>query len=412
MSKNVIVIGGGVVGLAAAAALVEAGHQVRVIAPLSDSQPASWGNAGHIAVEQVEPLASRAAIRSVPRRLFWRGGALSLPVASLATWLPFTLRLVRAAAPSRFEAGKTALRGLLAASLPAWRRLTQRMETPDLLREDGHFILWEKHESALRGEAAWSAVDTGEAHFRRASVDELAHLGNLILPKPADAIRFEGSAHIADLGLCLDALRRLVERSGGEMRDGRASALASGPSGGVLVTLETGECLEADHALLCAGARSSELMRPLGYHVPMIDERGYHVEAPVTAAQWPEHLPPIVFEDRQMIVTRFRDKLRAASFVELSRPGAPADPAKWQRLEDHIAALGLPIGKDATRWMGSRPTLPDYLPAIGRCSRHPAIFHAFGHQHLGLTLAAVTADIVADMIAGKAPPPALSLDRF
>lgn len=98
-SHKAVVIGGGVVGLATAIAL-----QKRAIPTLLiDSPPlvpaASLGNAGHIAIEQIEPLASRATIRSMPRRLFWRGGALSLPLRDIAAWLPFALRLVAATRP-------------------------------------------------------------------------------------------------------------------------------------------------------------------------------------------------------------------------------------------------------------------------------------------------------------------------
>lgn len=103
-----------------------------------------------------------------------------------------------------------------------------------------------------------------------------------------------------------------------------------------------------------------------------------------------------------MIVTRYRDCVQAASFVELGRVDAPADPRKWDRLERHVAELGLPIRGPFTRWMGCRPTLPDYLPAIGRSDRANNLFYAFGHQHLGLTLAPITAQIMAGLVTDKA----------
>src|SRR3546814_961170 len=83
-----------------------------------------------------------------------------------------------------------------------------------------------------------------------------------------------------------------------------------------------------------------------------------------------------------MIVTRFADTVQAASFVEFHSPGAPPDPRKWDRLERHVRELGLPFNPPFTRWMGARPTLPDYLPAIGRSRRVGNLVYAFGHQHL------------------------------
>jgi D-amino-acid dehydrogenase len=141
--------------------------------------------------------------------------------------------------------------------------------------------------------------------------------------------------------------------------------------------------------------------------VPLIAERGYHLQ--MTDHGWPD-LPPVVFEDRSMIVTRFDSGLRAASFVEFGSPDAPPDRRKWQRLRQHIAALGLPCKEPAREWMGARPTLPDYLPAIGQLPDAPNILYAFGHQHLGLTLAAITGELIAQL-ATQAPT-SVSLSPF
>src|SRR3546814_8087160 len=130
---------------------------------------------------------------------------------------------------------------------------------------------------------------------------------------------------------------------------------------------------------------------------------------------WPYDLPPIVFEDRSLIVTRFRSGLRAASFVEFGRSDDPPDPRKWRRLHAHADALGLPIGADAQPWMGARPTLPDYLPAIGRSTRAVNLFYAFGPQHPGLTPGPIPAEPLAALVTGgrPAPDPApFHLDRF
>jgi D-amino-acid dehydrogenase len=118
--------------------------------------------------------------------------------------------------------------------------------------------------------------------------------------------------------------------------------------------------------------------------------------------RWPD-LPPVVFEDRSMIVTRFDSGLRAASFVEFgSADGAP-DSRKWDRLAAHVKALGLPCESSATQWMGARPTLPDYLPAIGRSPSARNLLYAFGHQHLGLTLAGITGELIAKIAADEQP---------
>jgi D-amino-acid dehydrogenase len=134
----------------------------------------------------------------------------------------------------------------------------------------------------------------------------------------------------------------------------------------------------------------------------VIGERGYSVQSAQHA--WPDHLPPTVFEERSMVVSRFDSGLRASSFLEFGRPDAPGDPRKWRTLERNLADLGIAFSETPDRWVGPRPTLPDYLPAIGRLADAPNLFYAFGHQHLGLTLSAVTSEIIAALATDKPPP--------
>jgi D-amino-acid dehydrogenase len=177
---------------------------------------------------------------------------------------------------------------------------------------------------------------------------------------------------------------------------------------GARVHLDDGRQLAADLAVVAAGVQSAALLAPLGFNLPLIAERGYHLEGDAPA--WPADLPPVVFEDRSLIFTRFGHGLRAASITEFARPDTPADPRKWQRLAQHLGELGVSLSAPR-QWMGARPTLPDYLPAIGLV--RPALACAFGHQHLGLTLAAVSAERLAAQVMGDvADLAAFAPDRF
>ncbi|RJF85855.1 NAD(P)/FAD-dependent oxidoreductase [Sphingomonas cavernae] len=409
MSKTAVVIGGGIVGLCSALALQDRGFRVTVIEADREGRAASWGNAGHVAIEQVEPLASWSMIRSAPRRLFSAGGALALPIRDAPRWLPFAKGMVRAA--GRFEAGRAALDSLLARTMPAWRGLVAMLGESALLKETGHFVLWESEASAAAGLKAWGSADIGTARFRPIDEDERAQFETLLARRPAGGIRFENTGQVADLSKLADTLSQALQAARGEIRHARVSALTI-EDGSARAILEGDERLDADVMVVAAGARSGELMRSIGTHAPIIAERGYHLHAP--SADWPE-LPPVVFEDRSMIVTRFDNGLRAASFVELGDIDSPPDPRKWKRLRAHIDALGLPIGSDAVKWMGARPTLPDYLPAIGRSERASNLIYAFGHQHLGLTLAPITAQIIGALATNTAAPVALApydIERF
>lgn len=404
--SRVTVIGGGVVGLACAVALARAGHQVAVVEQEGTRGGASWGNAGHLAAEQVVPLASPASLRSAWRRRFGAGGALHLPLASAGAWLPFLPRFLAASRPARTRAGTLALKGLLGNAIPAWQRLAEALGRPDLVRVDGHLVAWESASTAASGRSAWHAADIGTATVRDADAAERARLDGLVGRPLAGAVRFAGSGQIVDLAALAAALEHGLRAAGGEVVRGAAT-----------LAVEAGRAVvpghDADLVVVAAGARSDVLVQAVGHHAPLIAERGYHIRA--AAASWPADLPPVVFEDRSMIVTRYADTVQAASFVEFAAPDTPPDPRKWERLERHVRELGLPMAPPFTRWMGARPTLPDYLPAIGRSRRAPNLLYAFGHQHLGLTLAAVTAELIGALADDAAPVQDLApfdLERF
>jgi D-amino-acid dehydrogenase len=408
-----IVVGNGVIGLASAIALQRRGVATRLVAPDAPWRGASWGNAGHIAIEQVAPLASPSSVRSLPRRLFALGGPAAFPLRDLRRWLPFSLRLLRASTPRRFANGKAALSAALATAASAWRRLLDEAGGGALLRLDGHFIVWESEASAATGAARWLNADVGTAHVRRATTAELVDLQALTSARLAGAVRVEGSGQIADMTQLGERLERHFLALGGDRITGRVARIEPAADGRGAVVLDSGDSLAADRIVIAAGAASGDLLRPLGRRIPLIAERGYHIQSAHT--DWPRSTPPVVFEDRALIVTRFDSALRAASFVEFSHPGSPPDPRKWRRLRDQVAGLGLSFGDPASEWIGARPTLPDYLPAIGQDRALPWLAYAFGHQHLGLTLAATTGDAIGALLTGETPPfdvAPFAIDRF
>ncbi|MBS1166802.1 MAG: FAD-dependent oxidoreductase [Proteobacteria bacterium] len=400
-ARSVLVIGGGIVGLSSALALRERGFDVTLLDDAPERPCASWGNIGHIATEQVEPLASWRMTMQMPRRLMSIGGPVSFPPSAIATWLPFGLRLLAAGTPSRFARGKAALSALLEQALPAWRIRVATIGATDLLRETGHIVAWERAASATRGRRALARPAASAAVSCHDLTDEQGELLRATISRPIiDAMRYEGTASIADPGSALDALRTAFLAMGGRLETGMAGREhVTGPA--------------TDLVVVAAGVRSKRLMEALGHRVPIIAERGYHIQSP--SAHWPAGLPPIVFEDRALVVSGFTSGLRATSFVEFTRHDAPPDPRKWARLRRHVQDLGLSFGDDTATWYGSRPTLPDYLPAIGRSTRNPRILYAFGHQHLGLTLGPMTGVIIAALATGERSPVDLSafaVDRF
>ena len=397
--RSYLVIGGGLVGAASALRLQAAGFAVTLIDPGDPRRAASFGNIGHIAAEQVSPLASRESLRTFPGRLFGLGGPVDFRWRDAGLWGPWALRFIAASDPARHARGQAALTAILAHALPAWRRLAELSGAPGIVGRDGHAVVWMSERAADRGLRNWETAATGSAAFRPMQADDLESYAAVMAHAPVAGIRFSGTAQVSEPQAARDALLAAFTAHGGEVVHARVARLSSGDR--VIAHLNDGGVREAEGALVAAGAWAGEVMHSLGVAAPVIGERGYSVQS--ADHDWDHALPPTVFEEQSMVVSRFTSGLRASSFVEFGSPDAPGDPRKWRVLERRLSDLGVRFSPEPDRWVGPRPTLPDYLPAIGRLEGDPRILYAFGHQHLGLTMAAITAELTTALAEGVAP---------
>jgi D-amino-acid dehydrogenase len=156
----------------------------------------------------------------------------------------------------------------------------------------------------------------------------------------------------------------------------------------------------ADRVVVAAGIWSRELARHLGDRIPLDTERGYNATYPKGALGLGR---PIMFEGEGFVTTPLDIGDRVGGSVEFAGLGAAPNHertsamlARLKRFLPHFDA-----DQPATRWMGFRPSIPDSLPVIGPSGRDRRIVYAFGHGHHGLTQAAVTSRLVADLIEGR-----------
>jgi D-amino-acid dehydrogenase len=110
-----------------------------------------------------------------------------------------------------------------------------------------------------------------------------------------------------------------------------------------------------------------------------------------------------VYAPEHLVITPMAGRLRASSSMEFAAPDAPADSRKPARLRRQLRALGYACEAAGPSWVGGRPVLPDYVPGIGRAPGPSKLFYAIGHQHIGLTLAPISAELVADVVAQRTP---------
>ncbi|MEQ1819596.1 MAG: FAD-binding oxidoreductase [Terricaulis sp.] len=397
--KTILVIGGGLVGAACALRLQAAGVQVTLIDPGDKRRGASYGNAGHIGSEQVAPWSAWGNVLRAPRSSFGAGGPLDFRWSDVALWTPWAMRFLRACDPRQFERGRQALDNLLVDSLPAWQRIAELAQAPEIVIPHGHVTAWMTERGAELGLAACATAKWGRASsYREMNAAELARYSAVLNREPKAAVIFSGTGQVSEPQAARDAILASFAERGGETLVGTVVRVEANAR----VLLADGAARQADAVLVCAGPWSRALMEQLDVRAPLIGERGYHLQSAKT--NWPQDLPTTVFDENFIAVSRFTSGLRCTSFVEFGSPDAPGDERKWRRLRQRIDELGIKFEANPDRWVGSRPSLPDFMPAIGRLERAPKVLYAFGHAHLGLTEAPITSEIVAAIAAEKTPP--------
>jgi D-amino-acid dehydrogenase len=396
--KSILVIGGGFIGIACALRLQEAGVQVTLIDPGDKKRGASYGNAGHIGAEQVTPWSAWSNVWRAPRSSFGVGGPLDFRWSDVGLWGPWSLRFLAACEAENFARGEAALTALLADAMGAWHRIAELAGAPDMVIPHGHVTAWMTPEGAAHGRAVVERSPWGTTKWRDATADELRRYESVLRKPPVAAVVFSGGGQVSDPQGARETLLAALAARGGEIvTDTVARVEASGR-----VALKSGGMRDADAVLVAAGPWSRGLMKQLDVEAPLIGERGYHLQSAET--NWPRDLPTTVFEENFIAVSRFTTGLRCTSFVEFGSPDAPADERKWARLRQRIDELGIKFSNNPDRWVGSRPSLPDFVPAVGRLEKAPKVLYAFGHAHLGLTEAPITAEIITAIATFKSPP--------
>ena len=396
--KSMIVIGGGLVGAATALQLQAKGVQITLIDPGDPRRGASFGNAGHIGAEQVLPWSMWSYAASFPSRLFGLGGPLDFRLRDIGLWLPWSMRYLGACEPGQFARGQAALTDILRDAMGAWRRLEALADMPGMVRPHGQANLYMSKSATDKAREAYAKTPIGTATFREMTDAELGRYARVLRAQPAGGLHFDGTGQVSDPQGARDGILRKFAALGGEIV--ADTVIAIDPSG--RAQLKGGGSRDGDALLVASGAWSGALMRCVGAHAPLIGERGYSVQG--VEHDWPQDLPTAIFEERSLVLSRFTSGLRITSFLEFGDPSAPGDPRKWARLHQHLDELGVKFSKAPDRWVGARPTLPDYVPAIGRLKRAPKIYYAFGHAHLGLTMSAITSEVITALATDQATP--------
>ena len=414
--KHVTVVGAGLVGLASALWLQEFGHEVVVVdpsPPLGDDpwrHAASSGNACTFAPHGVVPVSTPGLAWRVPGMLLDPTSPLAIDwryLPRLAPWLRAFLRAGREAEVQRIAA---TLAALLDQADSGWQPLYELSSAKHLLRHKGCLYLYRTEAEYEAGEYGNRLRERHGVRLTRLDAAQVRALEPNVAPLYHAGVLYEDAYTIHSPRQLGEALAQAFLAKGGSFIRGSATGLGSTRS---LPQLSVdGARHTTEHIVVAAGAFSAGLASQLGDHVLLDTERGYHVTFP-EAADLVQR--PVCFVRHGFYMTPMADGLRAAGTVEFGGLSAAPNRVRSDVIASEVARLLPAAGAAGKTWMGFRPSMPDSLPVIGSSPATSSATYAFGHGHLGLTLAGVTGRLVAELVSGKAPHVdirALGVDRF
>jgi D-amino-acid dehydrogenase len=402
ITTDIAIIGAGVVGLAIAERLITEGREVVLIDPNPPGDTvaqtaASYGNAGTIADYAVLPVGTPDVLRNLPSLLFDKNSPLAIRRAALPALLPWLARFALQSLPRAAERNARTIAALLSTATTDWLDLAARIDGRDILKNRGCLYVYETAQ-------AFRAAETDMA-FRRSlgvSVD-LIDPSTLRQMEPA-LPEVEGGAAFFPKAIFLDDPGRMIGllaarvRADAEIVVARITRLDRQVSG---ISLSgPGLQMHARRVVIAAGAHSRNLAAQAGDRVPLDTERGYHVEwdmaqTPVTRPTCPT--------SRGFYLCPMQGRLRVAGTVELGGLTAPPSPHRVAKLVEGARQIFPDLPEPSRDWMGFRPSMPDSVPVIGPSRAGGDILHAYGHGHLGVSLAPVTARIISALITGRSP---------
>ena len=405
--EDVAIVGGGIIGICAAAFLTEAGRSVTIFDRTGICEETSSGNAAAFAFSDVLPLAHKGMIRQLPKWLADPLGPLSIPPAYLPKLLPWLFRFWRAGAPEKYEASLAAQAGMMKLAEAEWMGLLDRSGARPMLREDGSLELYESEAEFKASLPGWAARQRFGIGFRHVEGEELAQLQPGLSSRFIKGTFVPGWKTVADPKLLGKAIWAHAEGLGARFEKVRIERVGTEQDGATL-TLADGTTRQAKHLVIAAGAWSHLLARNLGDRIPLETERGYNTTLPKTAFDVKRQL---IFSGHGFVITPLDTGVRVGGAVELGGIERPPNFARSKALlgkaKTFLPGLDPSGGRE---WMGFRPSLPDSLPVIGRAQKTPSVIYAFGHGHLGLTQAAATGRLIRELVLGQSP--ALDLSAF
>ena len=398
--NSVGIIGSGIQGVCIGLQLIKKGIPVTIFDrndPLSKKfKPASYGNAGHFSPYAVIQFNRPDILYDVPKMLLSSYGPLALKwnyIPKMFRWFFYYLKNCNQ--NSMLHTAKY-MNQILSLSNDAYEEIFQEIDTTGLVEKKGIIYIWTNKNLKSRKLEIKVRDDLGVKQ-KLLSQKEVLELEPNLQPVFDAGVLYDYAMHARDPYGILREIFKLYLKKGGKFIQSNIKSLEQINVNETVIKSDRDE-YKFEKTVIASGAFSKKLTDQLGENIPLDTERGYHVHFKNKDSLISR---PVIFLDRGFGMTPMNQGLRAVGTVELGGLENPPSKKRIDYIVNCAKELLPQLQNHDDEWLGFRPTLPDFLPILGPSLKNKNIIYAFGHQHLGWTLGAITGKIISGLVAGE-----------
>lgn len=406
--ERAIVVGGGIVGVCCALYLQREGYQVTLVDPEEAGNSTAKWSCGQFAVSEVVPLSKPGVLMKIPGWLLDQKGPLALRPGALPRLVPWFLRFLASARPSRIDEIARSLASITRHVYDDYAVLLDACEEKDLLGDRPIIQVFGSAEGLAHERMTTETRKALGFQVEELDADGIADLEPVLAGKFQHGLLFPDWRAVKDTeGFIRGLTNSFLAQGGVRVRQSVNELVESGDQA-TGVVLADGQCLPADKLVVAAGTGSRRFFRQLGVSVPLTGIAGYQAVVPNPGVEFRHS---VIYADGGFCFAPMTRGLQIGGTIEFSGPKAKPNFKRAEIILEKAKGILPELNTRAVEFgFGRRPFMPDTKPVIDRSERLTNVVMAFGHGQLGLVLGATTGRLVSDLVAGR--DPAQSLQPF
>jgi len=396
--QKIAVVGAGIVGICTAYFLQQSGFKVTLLDKEQPGTMTSYGHACTFADYANVPINNPSLFFDIPKMLFTKDSPLTVDFLHIIKNLPWAFKFLKNCQKDKVEETASSLANLLHHSRLSYDHIFKEVKVSEFIKNEENIYVYESKKSYEAASYANYLRKKNNIKVKELNKKEIYDLEPNLASIYYAAHLFVGSRHTTNpLAISKKIFESFLD-GGGEFINENIKNLINREDLVEIILQE--KKIKFDQVVICTGAWSKSLANMIGDDFPLNTERGYHV-----LFNSDEQLinRPIGLSQSGFYLVQMEEGIRAAGTVEIAGLDKPHNKKIINRIERRARKILPQLGKVKSTWMGRRPTLPDAKPIIGRSLKNKNVMYAFGHQHIGWTLAAVTGKAINELAKGSQP---------